>query len=209
MNEQEAKKFLFDDLKISAKSFNQLGIYVDRLIKFNKRYNLIGKSTEKEIWSRHIVDSAQIIKLIDTSKDYTLADLGSGAGLPGIIIGLLKENPNFHVKLYEKSNVKRLFLKSIADELKLNIDILGKIERDIKLGVDIIVSRAFKKFQQIIDISRENNQKNHKIIILLGKSAELEVKKASKLLKYPYRLVNSVTDSKSKIFVTDILKNGA
>ena len=107
------KKYLQENLGFSDEKIDKIKKYIDLLLIFNKKYNLISKSTEKEIWYRHILDSAQIIQYIDFNKDDILSDLGSGAGLPGVVLSIANNNPNFHVKLYEKSPVKRAFLSEI------------------------------------------------------------------------------------------------
>ena len=122
MNIVFAKKYLKDNLGFSKEKIDKIHRYVDLLLIFNKKYNLIGKSTEKEVWNRHILDSAQIIKYIDFNKDHILSDFGSGAGLPGIIISIANTNPNFHVKLYEKSPVKRAFLADIQKITEFDIE---------------------------------------------------------------------------------------
>ena len=76
------KKYLQENLGFSDKKIQKIHKYIDLLLIFNKKYNLISKSTEKEIWNRHILDSAQIIKYIDFNKGHILSDFGSGAGLP-------------------------------------------------------------------------------------------------------------------------------
>ena len=108
-----AKKYLQENLGFSDEKIDKISKYIDLLLIFNKKYNLISKSTENEVWSRHILDSAQIIKYIDFNKGHILSDFGSGAGLPGVILSIANTNPNFHVKLYEKSPVKRAFLADI------------------------------------------------------------------------------------------------
>ena len=79
------------------------------MLNFNKKYNLISKNSVNDVWNRHILDSAQIIKLLEFKDDEILSDFGTGAGLPGIIISIANNNPRFHVKLYEKSPVKEVF----------------------------------------------------------------------------------------------------
>ena len=90
------------------------------MLKANKKHNFISKSTEKVIWHRHILDSAQLVKFIDFSKG-SLSDLGSGAGLPGLILAIFSKSKDFHVKLYEKSPVKRAFLEQISNKLSINV----------------------------------------------------------------------------------------
>ena len=137
-----AKKYLQENLGFSDEKIDKISKYIDLLLIFNKKYNLISKSTEKEVWSRHILDSAQIIKYIDFNKGHILSDFGSGAGLPGVILSIANTNPNFHVKLYEKSPVKRAFLADIQKITEFHIE---KNVYDYELiSSDYIVCRAFK-----------------------------------------------------------------
>ena len=197
------KKYLRENLGFSDKKIQKIHKYIDLLLIFNKKYNLISKSTEKEVWNRHILDSAQIIKYIDFEKDHILSDFGSGAGLPGVILSIANTNPNFHVKLYEKSPVKRQFLLRVVKELKLNAEVLGDIQYHV-LDTDIIICRAFKKLDRIIQVSREIAKKPHKLIILKGQNAQEELNKSFKTKKYPYKLENSITNNKSKIILMDV-----
>jgi 16S rRNA (guanine527-N7)-methyltransferase len=198
------KKSLEKNFGFSNKKIDKISKYVDLLLIFNKKYNLISKSTEKEVWSRHILDSAQIIKYIDFKKDHILSDFGSGAGLPGVIISIANTNPNFHVKLYEKSPVKRSFLNDIQKISKFDIE---KNVYDYNLiKTDYIVCRAFKKLDLILDISREKVKNPHKLIILKGKNALNDLKKLPKDQKYSYKTEDSVTDKDSKIIIAT--KNG-
>ena len=198
------KKYLHVNLSFSKEKIDKIRKYIDLLLIFNKKYNLISKSTEKEVWSRHILDSAQIIKYIDFNKDHILSDFGSGAGLPGIIISIANTNPNFHVKLYEKSSVKRAFLEYIQKITKFNIETNIYDYEFIK--TDYIVCRAFKKLDAIFDISREKVKNPHKLIILKGKNALNDLKKLPKDKNYRYKTVNSITDKDSKIIIAT--KNG-
>ena len=198
------KKYLQENLGFSDVKIDKLEKYVDLLLIFNKKYNLISKSTEKEIWNRHILDSAQIVQYIDFNKDHILSDLGSGAGLPGIVLSIANHNRNFHVKLYEKSPVKRSFLSDIQKITKFDIEV-NVYDYNI-IQTDYIVCRAFKKLDLILDISREKVKNPHKLIILKGKNALNDLKKLPKDKNYRYKTVDSVTDSDSKIIIAT--KNG-
>jgi len=203
MNELKVIKILKDDLGFSDSSIRKLNKFHNYLLEYNKRYNLISKNTEKSIWIRHILDSAQIIKFIDTSKDYNIVDFGSGAGFPGLIIAFYNENKGFHVKLYEKSPVKRAFLSNIKEKLDIrNLDITNDVYGE-EILADIIVCRAFKKLGEILKISRETVKKPHKLIILKGKNAQSEINNVSLGYNYSYKLENSITDHDSKIIIVD------
>ena len=172
------------------------------MLEENKNHNLISKSSENQIWQRHVLDSAQLVKFIDFSSN-SLADLGSGAGFPGLVVEIFNKNRAFHVKLYEKSPVKRQFLIRVIKELGLKAEVLGDV-RDEKLNSDIIICRAFKKLEHIIQVSREIAKKPHKLIILKGQNAQKEINKSFKNKKYPYKLEKSITNIDSKIILMDI-----
>ena len=201
MQEQEVIKSLQSDLRFNDTSINKLKIFVKSVIDVNKEHNFISKSTESDIWHRHVLDSAQLVKFI-SFKQGSLADLGSGAGFPGIVLAIFNVNFDFHVKLYEKSAVKSAFLKKIVTELDLNAKILGNIYDD-NIESDYIVCRAFKKLDRIIQVSREIAKKPHRLIVLKGQNAQVEINNAFKNKKYPYKLENSMTNDKSKILVAD------
>ena len=204
MNELKVIKILKNELGFSDSSIKKLKKFHNYLLEYNKRYNLISKNTEKSIWIRHILDSAQIIKFIEKSKEQNIVDFGSGAGFPGLIIAIYNENVRFHVKLYEKSPVKRAFLRNIKKELDIkNID----IENDVygkEIVADVIVCRAFKKLEEILKISRETVKKPHKLIILKGKNAQSEINNVSLGSNYSYKLEKSITDDDSKIIIVNV-----
>ena len=204
MEEPKVLEILKNELGFSESSIKKLKKFHNYLLDYNKRYNLISKNTEKSIWSRHILDSAQIIKFIDESNEKYIVDFGSGAGFPGLIIGIYSDNVRFHVKLYEKSPVKRAFLSNIKEKLDIkNIDIKNDVYEKT-ISSDVIVCRAFKKLEEILKISREIVKKPHKLIILKGKSAQSEINNVSLGSNYSYKIEKSITDDNSKIIIVDV-----
>ena len=204
MQDKEVISFLQNQFKYSEKNILDLKLFINELLKANKKHNFISKSTENVIWHRHILDSAQLVKFIDFSRG-SLSDLGSGAGFPGLILAIFNKNKDFHVKLYEKSPVKRAFLKNIKDKLSLKLEVCGNVYED-PIDSDYLVSRAFKKLEAIIQVSREIAKKSHKLIILKGQNAQEELKKAFNKEKYDYKLENSITNEDSKIIIVDFKK---
>ena len=178
MQDKQVINILQNQLNFSIKSIEKLKIFTNNLISANIKHNFISKSTEANIWHRHVLDSAQLVKFIDFSKS-SLSDLGSGAGFPGLVIAIFNENKDFHVKLYEKSPVKRAFLEEISKRLSIRVDIKGNIYDEI-VDSDYIVSRAFKKLEAVIQVSREIVKKSHKLIVLKGQNAQEDIKKAFK-----------------------------
>ena len=204
MNENNVIKILKNDLEFSDLSINNLKIFHDCLLEHNKKYNLISKSTEKSVWFRHILDSAQLLRFLDSKIAIKIADFGSGAGFPGLILAIQSNSSKFHVKLYEKSSVKRNFLNNIKIKLNLkNIEVKGNIYED-NITSNIIICRAFKKLKEIIRISRETIKKPHKIIILKGKNAQSEINNVSLGPNYSYKLKKSITDRDSKIILVEV-----
>ena len=112
MQDKEVIKTLQNQLNYSAKNILDIKIFINELLKANKKHNFISKSTENVIWHRHILDSAQLVKFIDFNVS-SMADLGTGAGFPGLVLEIFNKNKAFHVKLYEKSPIKRRFLISV------------------------------------------------------------------------------------------------
>ena len=202
MQQLEVINILKKELSFTDHSIEKLIMFTNLVLKENKNYNLIAKSTENQIWVRHILDSAQLVKFIDFSTN-SLADLGAGAGFPGLVVEIFNKNKGFHVKLYEKSPVKRQFLMNVIKKLNLNAEVLGDVREEV-LDSDIIICRAFKKLGQVIQVSREIAKKPHKLIILKGENAQKELNNSLKTKKYPYKLVSSITNKNSKIILMQI-----
>jgi len=207
MTKEEVIIYLKTELQFDFKSIGLLDIYVNELLKFNKQYNLISKSTESIVWDRHILDSAQTIKFINPSKNIKICDLGTGAGLPGLIIAIYGYNLGFHVKLYEKSSVKCKFLNNLINKLKIDNVVVENVNvYDISISADLVVTRAFKKLSEVQSISREIISTSHKLIVLKGKSAEEEIKKVNFGNNYKLEVKKSITDPESKILIFDVKK---
>ncbi len=206
MDELEVINILKNKLGFSNSSIQKLKKFENYLVTQNEYHNLISKSTVKKIWSRHILDSAQLIKFLDSNKVSKIADFGTGAGFPGLVVAIFNENHGFHVKLYEKSPVKRNFLSNVIKMLKIkNVDIVENVYTK-EISAEVVICRAFKKLREIIDISREIVKKPHNIIILKGKNAQKEINNVSLPSNYSYKLENSITDNDSKIIIVDAKK---
>ena len=202
MQQLEVINILKKSLNFSDHSIVKLKKFTNLVLNENQNYNLNAKSTENQIWHRHILDSAQLVKFIDFNLS-SMADLGTGAGFPGLVVEIFNKNKAFHVKLYEKSPVKRQFLKGVIKQLSLNSEVLGDVQ-DEELNSETIVCRAFKKLDKVIQVSREIAKKPHKLIILKGQNAQEEINKSFNTKKYPYKLEDSITNKASKIILMKI-----
>jgi len=198
---------------VSRETLDELNKYSLSIIQKNKEINLISSSTEKSINTRHIADSAQTIDFINKNDVKICTDLGSGAGLPGIVLAILMkpQKPEFKVIFYEKSYHKSNFLKEISKKFKLNTEINQKnIFEQKDLRTDIIISRAFKPLPIIFEIALNNFKKFKYIILFLGKSGKEILEDASKKWQFDYEEKKSLTNDDSLIVKISKLqkKNG-
>ena len=198
---------------VSRETLEELNNYSLSIVSKNKEINLISSSTEKSINTRHIIDSAQIIDFINKNDVKVCTDLGSGAGLPGIVLAILMKpkKPEFKVIFYEKSYHKSNFLKEISEKFKLNTQIYQKnIFEQENLQTDIIISRAFKPLPVIFEIAFKNFKKFKYIILFLGKSGKEILIEAAKKWKFDYEEKKSLTSDESLVVKISNLqkKNG-
>ena len=150
--------------QVSRETITSLKKYENILINANKKLNLVGNSTLKDIWIRHFLDSVQVIDFID-KNDKTLVDLGSGAGFPGLVLAIALKDRKIplKIKLIEKSSKKVKFLKNLINELQLNVEVINKniLEETIKFFDDVFITRAFKPLNMILQFMH-NKAKNWK-----------------------------------------------
>ena len=203
INEPNVKRILKNILNFDEKKLYKINNFVENLLIFNKKRNLISKNSESVIWVRHVLDCAQLTKFIDEKNCNGIADLGSGGGFPGIILAIFYQDFNFHVKLYEKSPIKSKFLENMSKKLGLKCNVINHDVKNDIIDVNHIVSRAFRKLPYILNISRENCAKKHKMIIMMGRSAQEEIKKTFQIGDYKYKLEKSITDKDSRIIIID------
>ena len=197
------------NLDVSRETLERLDEYSKDIILKNKEINLISRSTESSIKSRHIADSMQTIDFIDKNDIKMCTDLGSGAGLPGIVLGIIMsaKKPKFKVIFYEKSYHKSNFLKEMSKKFKLDAEIYQKnIFNEKNLITDVIISRAFKPLPVIFQIAKTNFKNFKYIILFLGKSGKKILKDAMKNWKFDYEERKSLTNDESIIVKISNLK---
>ena len=207
------KNIKLEALNVSRETLNELEKYSSSLISRNKEINLISTSTEKSINTRHIKDSAQTIDFINKKNIKTCTDIGSGAGLPGIVLAILMKhkNPLFKMIFYEKSFHKSNFIKEMSKKFKLNTEVHQKnIFEEKNLNTDVIISRAFKPLPVILEIASTNFKNFKYIILFLGKSGKEILKDALKIWKFDYQEKKSLTNEESLVVKISNLrkKNG-
>ncbi len=189
-------------LNVSRETLKELEDYSNQIILRNKNINLISKNSEKSIKSRHIEDSAQTIDFIDKKDINICTDLGSGAGLPGIVLGILMKSkkPLFKVIFYEKSYHKSNFLREMSKKFKINSEVRKKnIFEEKNLSTDVIIARAFKPLPIIFDIAQTNFKSFKYIILFLGKNGKKILVDAFKNWKFEFEEKKSLTSEESTV----------
>ena len=188
--------------RVSRETITSLEKYENNLIKANEKLNLIGKSTIKDMWERHFLDSAQVIDFIDKNSK-TLVDIGSGAGFPGLILSIIIKDRKMPIKVQviEKSPKKAHFLNKISSDLNLNVEVscCNIFDTKNKISKEVIVARAFKPLGIILDFIHKKTEDWKKIFIFLGKTGKNELIEASKIWDIEYKQRVSITNNDSAI----------
>ena len=190
------------DLNVPRETLKELEDYSKAVIKKNKDINLISKTTENSIKQRHIEDSAQTIEFVDKNDIKICTDLGSGAGLPGIVLSILMKPKNqaFKIIFYEKSYHKSNFLREMIKKFNLNSEIRQKnIFHEKDLNTDVIISRAFKPLPIIFQIAQKNFKNFKYIILFLGKTGKKILEEALKSWTFDFEIKKSLTSQESVI----------
>ena len=200
-------EFFNKKFNVSRETIEKLNKYKDFLLKSNKYLNLIGKTTENQIFKRHFADSAQIYDLIEDKSE--IIDLGSGAGFPGILLRILMDDKKItgNITLIDKSSKKCKFLQDLSDKLSLTLRIVNlKIENYKFDKISTVVSRAFKKTIDTIDILFKNNDKIRNIILIKGKTYQQELEDAKKKYTFDVEKFRSITSDESYILKINNIK---
>jgi len=194
---------------VSRETLIELEDYASSILQRNKKINLISLNSEKSINTRHIDDSAQTIDFINKNDIKICTDLGSGAGLPSIVLGILMKSkkPMFKLIFYEKSYHKSNFLRDMIKKFKLNAEIHQKNIFDEKnLVTDVIICRAFKPLPIIFEIATKNFKNFKYIIMYLGKSGKKILKDVSKKWEFDLEERKSLTSKESLVIKISNLK---
>ena len=200
-------EFFNKKFNVSRETIEKLNKYKDFLLTSNKSLNLIGKTTENQIFTRHFADSAQIYDLIEDKSE--IIDLGSGAGFPGILLRILMDDKKItgNITLIDKSSKKCKFLQDLSDKLSLTLKIVNlKIENYKFDKISTVVSRAFKKTIDTIDILLKNNDKIRNIILIKGKTYQQELEDAKKKYTFDVEKFRSITSDESYILKINNIK---
>ena len=175
--EEIFKKYpLLKNQNVSRETLAEFDLFISMLKLGNEKINIISKKTAKDevIRERHIVDSAQIIEFVDLNSNIII-DIGSGGGMPGIVISIMTKNQKIpiEVQLYEKSHHKSAFLRKVSRDLKLNTEVMQEnIFEAQNLDSGTIMARAFKPLPIILDLVYKSFSRYKNLIVFMGKNGE-------------------------------------
>jgi 16S rRNA (guanine527-N7)-methyltransferase len=199
MDEYFDNFLILDKFNVSRETYSILNEFRELIIEKNKEINLISTNSISNSRNRHIMDCAQVIDLIDINSKIC-TDIGSGAGLPGIVLSILLRDKKIDMKmnLYEKSYRKSSFLRSVSKKLKLDIEIFEEdIFKKKNLVSGSIVARAFKPLPVILDLVEKNFKKYTNLIVFMGKNGKQLLDEAVKNWEFEYKEKKSLTSDDS------------
>jgi len=183
-------------LNVSHETQERLRIYVNLLTKWQARINLISAKTLPEIWHRHILDSAQLIRFLP-SNPVTIMDMGSGAGLPGVVLAILTSH---RLHLVESDSRKIAFMRTALRETGTKATLHEARMEDLPaLNIDMITARALAPLHQLMALSASQHHDRLEYLFLKGREAKQELTDWSGCSKLAVHLSPSVTDSKASI----------
>lgn len=198
---EDAKAKLISDLCVSRETLGRLEAYALLLLQWQQRINLISPLTIPELWSRHILDSAQLVRLKPDARQWV--DLGSGGGLPGLVIAcFLAESADGRIHLVESNGKKAAFLRHVATTLSLPAEIHSqRIEEAIPLlpQPQIVTARALATLDELIGFSNLLLKRGAIGLFPKGRDVDDELTAAQKNWHFSHTLHRSVTDSAARI----------
>ena len=182
---------------VSRETFEQLELYVDRLKQESQRQNLVSASTLDHIWDRHILDSAQLVRF-EPHPGASWVDIGSGAGLPGVVIACLVEGP---AMLVEPRKLRAQFLQEIVELLGLDSTVICAKGEKVTGRFDVITGRAVASLTAFLRISHHLSTKKTVWALPKGRNAQSELAEARRTWQGMFHVERSVTDPESFIVV--------
>lgn len=192
----KAQQFLLPQINVSRETFERLNFYVNRVIEYNQKFNLIGSKEEEKIWERHVFDSMQLFSYIESDKK--VCDIGSGAGFPGLVLGIIGIS---NISLIESNEKKARFLESVSRETSVDNKIIcGRVEI-LEESFDIVIARALAPLEKLLNWSLRVSHKKTYCIFPKGKIYQEEIKRAYKKFAFDVSLHHSVTNEDGKILV--------
>lgn len=197
--------FLSHGLDVSRETFARLQVYGETLIKWQASHNLIAPSTIPSVWERHFLDSAQLVSYIPSSVKM-IADLGSGAGFPGMVVAILTNIPTF---LVESNQKKVSFLREVQRLTQAPVHVYADRVEDLpSLDVDLVTARALSSLSLLLSYSLRHLKKEGFCLFLKGKDVDKEIREAQKTWNFVEKKYSSITDCTGVILEIKEIRRG-
>ena len=199
-----SKADIVSEFVLNKIQVDKIDFYLSSIIKHNKHTNLIGKSTIENIWDRHVLDCLQLTKHI-TNKKLKILDLGTGAGLPGVLLSIVGYQ---RVLMIDSVKKKTDFVRQIIKELSLGAKIQNKrIEKPPTSQHDIVVSRALAPLVKLLTYARMYSNKNTTLLFLKGRNAISEIDIANKVYFFEFEKIKSLSSDEGCVLKINNIKN--
>lgn len=182
---------------VPRETFERLGRYVEMLRAESRRQNLVSSATLEHAWDRHIRDSAQLARF-ETMPGASWLDIGSGAGLPGVVLACLVEG---HVTMVEPRRLRADFLHRVNDSLRLGATVLCSKAEKVTGHYDMITGRAVASLPRFLELSHHLSTGKTRWVLPKGRSAASELAEARRTWQGTFHVEQSVTDPQSNIVV--------
>ena len=205
MGEGEARSWIERQFDVPRETMARLDLFVDLLREENERQNLVSRGSVDHLWSRHITDSAQLLRFSPT-PDASWVDLGTGAGFPGLIVAALHQGP---VTLVEERKLRVDFLRCAAETLGVShrTEVLGrKVERVERRVFDVISARAFAPLPRLLELGGRFSTHKTRWILPKGRNARSELESVESAWQGAFRIEPSLTDPEAGIIVAEGVK---
>lgn len=186
---------------VSRETLSALHEFQNDLLVWSNKINLIAPSTEAESWNRHIVDSAQLLEVQNPSNG-TWCDLGSGGGLPALVVGIIQKeiSPQIRVTMIEADKRKSAFLTLMSKKYGLNASVISsRIETTAPQNADIVSARALSELTKLLDFVNLHMKPDGHAVLLKGRNYENEIKSAQEKWNFDIELHPSYTDTEARI----------
>lgn len=192
---------VLEALNVSRETRAMLSAYVDLLLKWNERINLISRISKDDVWKRHVEDSAQLCRYVP-HRVQTWLDFGSGGGLPGVVVAILLSEKNFLGKmvLVESDRRKAAFLLEVSRCLSLGLIVKdARIESLDPIRADVISARALTSLDALIGLSMPHVTTNTRLLFPKGAGHQEEIEGARQNWAFDLALHRSMTDDRAAI----------
>ncbi len=186
MNKEE----IINYFNLNRSQIDNIETFLSNIVKYNKHTNLIGRSTTEHIWTRHVLDCLQLSKHIERKKTKIL-DLGTGAGLPGVLLSIIGYK---NILMIDSARKKAEFVNLVIKELSLPAKIINKRIENVSIAKqDLIVSRALAPLNKLLTYALFHSNKKTTLLFLKGRNVNKELEIAKKKFFFDYKMHESIS----------------